>query len=55
MMNSGVSVFDNTRKDLQSNLAVVVGVLVLESKGVYYVETSPQSQPCSIKKSDPAG
>ena len=35
MKNSGVSIFDNTRKGLKSNLVVIV-VLVLKSKGLYF-------------------
>ena len=33
MKNSGVSIFDNTRKNFKSNLVLVVAV-VLESKGL---------------------
>ena len=36
MKNSGVSIFDNTRKIFKSNLVLVVG-LVLESKGLYFL------------------
>ena len=36
MKNSGVSIFDNTRKNFKSNLVLVV-VLVLESKGLYFL------------------
>lgn len=34
MKNSGVSIFDNMRKNFKSNLVVIVA-LVLESKGLY--------------------